>query len=491
MTAAADRPIEPSSASGSGQVVLSFWVGLLLLGRGLVLLPILTKNIALPAYGSWAQITAGLGLLLPLVALGLDNGAARMWPSARERRAAATSFFSVAALVAASSALVALVGWGLARPLGELTADPDGETLVRLASLSVLLASVQRVALLWFRARRNVTMYSGLQLADAYLSVGATALLVLGGLGLVGALAGPLIVEGVIAAVGLSVVIGRIGLGRPDLGSLRPYFAFGLPLLPTGIFLWVLNAADRFILGAIDGLAPVGVYSVGYQWSYYVTLFFTPIFLILTPRTAELWDGGQASEAMRVIQRATRGGIMLTLPTIAGLTVLGPALLDLFITPEYVAGAVVIPLVGLGYMLFMVSAMNETVLNLRLQNRPLVVVYLLAAILNVVLTFVLVDAAGFVGAAAATLATFAALLAMTTALARRGPTFDLDLGLVARQAVAAAAMGGVLWRISPTGPLGLILAVPLGAAAYFAMLLLLRGIDAADIRAVRSAIVRA
>ena len=172
-----------------------------------------------------------------------------------------------------------------------------------------------------------------------------------------------------------------------------------------------------------------------------------------------------------------------------GSTALGPALIRLVTTPEYVPGAAVIPLVGLGYLLLMISGMNETVLNLRLASRPLMVVYAAAAVLNLVLTFILVRAAGFVGAGLATLATFAALVVMTSILARRAPTFRVNVAALIKQSLAAIMMGGVLWTLSPSDVIGLVLAIPLGAACYGALLFLLRGFNVADLRAIRGVFV--
>jgi O-antigen/teichoic acid export membrane protein len=481
---------EVTPGRGSPQVVVSFVVGLLVLARGLVLLPILTKNVALPSYGAWVEITAALGLILPLAGLGLDSAAIRLWPGRRQRADVSVHVSSVLATIALLATGVAALGVAIAPPLGGLLGENNGADLVRLASLSVLTGVVERYALLYFRAYRKVWTYSILQVVDAYLSVALTAALVLAGSGLVGAIAAPLSVQALVAAIAVALIVVQVGLARPQLVVLRSYFAFGLPLVPTGIFVWVLNASDRFILGALDGPASVAVYSVGYQWATYTLLFFNPILLILVPRAAELWDGERHDEALAAIERATRVGLLLTIPTIVGVAVLARPLFQVLTTPDYVDGAIVVPLVSLGYLLFAISWMNETVLNLRLMNRVIPVAYFIAATFNLLVTYLMVRAFGFVGAATATLLTFAALAAMTTMFARRGATFRVDLPAAARQSLAAAAMGAILWLLQPSGALGIVLAIPLGAAIYFLTLYALRGIDPADIRLVRAAVLR-
>ncbi len=53
---------------------------------------------------------------------------------------------------------------------------------------------------------------------------------------------------------------------------------FGLPLLPHSLAGWLLSVSDRWLLGlllgvaAADALAAVGVYSLGYQLGYAVSL---------------------------------------------------------------------------------------------------------------------------------------------------------------------------------------------------------------------------
>ena len=67
----------------------------------------------------------------------------------------------------------------------------------------------------------------------------------------------------------LVVYLSLLGYRREQLGLqfdrrlLREMNRFGLPLVPTAVFLWITNFSDRFFLAKLADVAEVGLYSVG------------------------------------------------------------------------------------------------------------------------------------------------------------------------------------------------------------------------------------
>lgn len=452
------------------------------MARGLVVLPLMTRNISVPAYGIWVEIVALVGLLTPLATLGIDSAALRLWP-ARDRPGVARGFATMIATVAALATVIAAVVIALAAPIADRAWGRNGqdELLIVLAALTFATGVIERSAFLYFRASRNVRTYSILVLADAYLSALAIALLLRAGLGLVGVIAAGVLVQAVVGVAAIALTLRGTGLALPNRRDLTAHVAFGLPTVSAGAFLWVLNQSDRLVLAALRGSAEVAIYAVSYQWATYTIIFFNPLFLILIPRTSELWATSR-ERAIALLAETTRIGVLLTIPAIVGLTVLGPALLLNFTTDAYVAGVLVIPLVGTAYLLFMISAMSETVLNLNLRTRVLPVAYGGAAAFNLVATIALVAAIGYLGAAIATLLTFAVLLALTFGFARSHGPFPLPPDVPVRALVAAVVMGAVLWLVRPQGLGQIALAIPAGAVIYVAALLVTQGTNRAELR---------
>jgi O-antigen/teichoic acid export membrane protein len=61
---------------------------------GIVLLPILTRNMPIDEYGMWVQITITVGLLPTILALGLQNAMVRYIPSAKSNEEIREIFYS-------------------------------------------------------------------------------------------------------------------------------------------------------------------------------------------------------------------------------------------------------------------------------------------------------------------------------------------------------------------------------------------------------------
>ncbi len=60
-----------------------------------------------------------------------------------------------------------------------------------------------------------------------------------------------------------------------DRGLLREMNRFGLPLVPTALFLWVTNFSDRFFLVKLADVAEAGLYSVGVRVASAMVLLLT------------------------------------------------------------------------------------------------------------------------------------------------------------------------------------------------------------------------
>ena len=66
---------------------------------------------------------------------------------------------------------------------------------------------------------------------------------------------------------------------------IRAMTAFGLPLIPSTVFVWVLNLSDRYIIGYFHGSGQVGLYATSYDLAYRVLQFLA--LLLQLARTQE------------------------------------------------------------------------------------------------------------------------------------------------------------------------------------------------------------
>ena len=230
-----------------------------------LLLPLYTSYLTTADYGNVETLVALTAILVTLLRAGISTAFFRFYfdspePAAR-RLVLRTAFWFT--LATSTAGLVA--GWALAPALADVLnlAGDDTPTLVRAAFVGLWAQMNFEQLTALFRVEERSVAFVAASLANVAITIGATVLLVVaydqGALGvIVGNVTGTLAVY--LALLGYR----REQLGLQfDRGLLGRMNRFGLPLVPSGLALWVLNFSDRFFLARLEGQEDVGVYSIG------------------------------------------------------------------------------------------------------------------------------------------------------------------------------------------------------------------------------------
>jgi len=93
-----------------------------------------------------------------------------------------------------------------------------------------------------------------------------TATLVVNGFGVLGAVVGFLIGQLIIFVMMLGIIIKSIGFILPRFHQSTEYLHFTVPIVPTHISTWILDASDRYVIGFLIGLKPLDFTREGTQW---------------------------------------------------------------------------------------------------------------------------------------------------------------------------------------------------------------------------------
>jgi O-antigen/teichoic acid export membrane protein len=372
-----------------------------------LLLPVYTRFLSPADYGLIETLIALSAILTVLLAAGVKSAFFRFYfdepDETAKRRVIRTSFWFTMAM--GTAGLVA--GLVLAGPISELLfGTGEHADLVR-ATFVGLWAHVnyeQMTSL--FRVEQRSIAYLVATLINLGLTVGATLLLVVvlekGPIGvIVGNFTGTLLVYAGLLAYRRS----ELGL-EWDRPLLREMNRFGLPLVPSALFLWALNFSDRFFLVKLSGPREVGLYSIG------VRLASAIILLLAAFRTA--WPAFAYSieddrEAARTYSFVLTYLVAVTSWMALALGVLAPWLVRLLTTEEfYSAERVVAPLafaaVAFGAYIVVVIGIGRA-----RRTRSNWVITGAAAALNVVLNLALIPEFGMMGAAVATIGAYAVL----------------------------------------------------------------------------------
>ncbi len=369
-----------------------------------ILLPLYTHYLTPSDYGKVETLVALTTVLIILLRGGIQTAFFRFWFDSDERadhlRVLRTSFWFTMAMATAGLA----IGLALAGPISEaLFPGADQANLVR-ASFVALWAAMNYEQLTWvFRVEQRPVAFVVASLSNIVLTVAGTLLLVVvwerGAIGvIVGNFSGTLLVY-------LALLVYRrdqLGL-QFDRGLLREMNRFGLPLLPSALFLWATNFSDRFFLVKLADDAEVGLYSVGVRIASAMVLLLTAF------RTA--WPAFAYSIRDDDEARGTYAYVLTYLVFVSSwlavaLGLVSPWLVSWLATDAFAEASRVVGLLAFAAVAFAVYIVVSIGVGRIKRTQYMWIVTLAGALVNLTLNLALIPAYGMMGAAVATLAAF-------------------------------------------------------------------------------------
>jgi O-antigen/teichoic acid export membrane protein len=384
-----------------------------------LLLPLYTAYLTTADYGKIETLVAGTAVLTIVLRAGISSAFFRFYfdspePEAR-RRVLRTSFWFT--MTTATAGLVA--GLALAAPIADgLFGDAGDANLIRAAFVGLWAQMNYEQLTALFRVEERSTAFVLASLANILLTVAATVLLVVvfdeGAVGvLVGNFTGTLV-----------VYLALLGYRREQLGLeldrplLREMNRFGLPLVPSALFLWATNFSDRFFLVALTDTAEVGRYSLAVRIASAMVLLLTAF------RTA--WPAFAYSLEEDREARRTYGFVLTYLLVVTSWIALALSLLAPWLVrwlapsnPDFWPAANVVPPLAFAAVAFGGYIVMAIGVGRARRTQFNWVVTGIAAAANVALNLALIPRYGMEGAAVATVVSYTLMFAGMTLNAQR------------------------------------------------------------------------
>jgi O-antigen/teichoic acid export membrane protein len=437
-----------------------------------LLVPLYTKYLTTADYGDLALLLL-FGTLAKIVfRLGLDAGLFRIHyelPTEDERKALAGTVALFAAVV--GGALLALVTV-VARPLTGLLLGPQAPARwVVLVAADVYLGTFAFVPLSLLRIEDRPGLFSVFSAGRHALNTVLKVVFVSRGLGVSGVVWSDLMATGAFALAVLPV-LRRHAAPAFSPRLLREALAFGLPKVPHGMLVQVQNLADRKILDLFVTRAEVGIYQLGYTFGTAVKF---PLSAFEPAWQPFVYSRIRQADAPLALARVVRFVFAAFVAFGLGVAVLGPELLPLMTpdNPAFRDAAPVIPVVALAYVLHGLFLLTSIGIGVSKQARYYPMVTAAAAATNLGANVALIPALGILGAAWATVLSYAVMAGVGLALSQRLYPLPLEWRRLAWVAGAAA----LVFTASGFAPRSLFaaLAVKTALLASFPVLLFAGG----------------
>lgn len=455
--------------------------------RGLILLPIIGRGLGAATYGVWTQSLVAVSIGVSIITLQLDVALVRFVSGSEDRDARRDIFLPVVVLVAALGLGVVFLSVLFSNELASVVlGDPAYTTVARWLGVWVALTAMARLGIQLQRGVHRVKLYGALSTAETLGQLVVVSILILTTGELLVAVWGAIAWELVFALAVLALAVRDVGLRLPNFGSLRTSLRFSIPLIPSYYAGTVLSFADRLVVAAQLGAEAVGIYAAAYSLARIVRELFVPVSTALLPTVSRAWDRRDRGRAQWLLSTTMRYSIALTIPALAGLSVLGPTVLSLLATQEVSQGsAALIMLMGIGYLFAGTQSIFAIALQILRDTRSLAISRGVAALIYIPLVVVGVALAGLFGAAIATLVGYALDLGLAMWFTLRQQKLSLPLAFSGKAIIASLVMAALVALIPHQGLLNLFVAVGVGIISFVILMVAMRAVGRPELRLLR------
>jgi O-antigen/teichoic acid export membrane protein len=349
--------------------------------------------------------------------------------------------------------------------------DRPASFLVVLAAADVWLGSFAFVPLNLLRIQERPGLFSSFAVARHATNTLLKVVLVVRGFGVAGVLWSDLVATGLFSLLLLPTLL-RHASRRFSWPLLRECLNFGAPKVPHGLLVQAQNLADRKILDLFVSRAEVGVYQMGYTFGQGVKFAMAAFEPAWQPF---VYSRLKEKDAPRTIARIVTFAWSVFATLGLGVAVFGRELLTIMTpkNPAFREAAPLIAPVALAYLFHGAFLLTSIGIGVRKEARYYPIITTFTAATNIAANFALIPRFGTLGAAWATVLSYALMAGLGFRFSQRLYPIPFEWGRLGR--VCAAALAAFLLSLLAPASLWPALAVKGLAILAFPALLAASG----------------
>jgi len=238
-------------------------------------------------------------------------------------------------------------------------------------------------------------------------------------------------VEGVLASLAIASLLASLpalslwaktSWRNFDFGILKRLWAYGAPLTLLYLFVMIISFSDRIFIDVMLGSEALGLYSAGYDLTQYtIAVVASIVHLAAFPIILTAYETEGEDKAKDLLSTSVRILLLVMLPVTLGFIAVKEEISGIFLGDAFTTTSMMlIPILALSVLL---SAIKSYYFDYAFQITKTTWIQaispMLAAACNCVLNYVLIRSFGVVGAAYASLISYAAYLVLTVALSQK------------------------------------------------------------------------
>src|SRR5260221_8879536 len=419
---------------------------------GFVSFPVFTRVFSVADYGTMSLITNTVLLLTVLSKFGFQHAVQRYYPECAGssdpnvlRRYYSTLFYG-SALMALVLVLgfVASVFFGFGRFLGIGT---TGALL--LACTLVMIRALRSMQMNLMQMENKTGLFNGMDILQKAATIAVICLLLFFWQKNVFAFfLGMVAVEGVVLLQYMPVLSRRKLLSPHRFSGefFRSALAFSFPLMAAEISWVVLDSGDRFFVQHYLGAQALGFYAAAYGIAIYLQdVLMAPLQLALFPICMRVWNTEGKKATQDFLSRSLDQFILVAVAVVCVAIVISRDVIVLLASRKFQEAHTLLPFLVIGLVLSAVTIYFRPGLLIHKHASKIAIATFYASILNIALNVVLLPRVGLIGAAVATMVSYAGIVIFLAYESMKVLPFKLELVAFTRYAITGAA---VAWLVS-------------------------------------------
>jgi O-antigen/teichoic acid export membrane protein len=376
----------------------NFWIGLgqgLYTAKGIIFLPLLIRILGVTAYGAYTIISSLVPLLFTLSSFGVSFYYHRFFPTLKtvedKRVMFYRQFYFQGIIILVLSLLLVIFQQGI-----------KGILFGGIVNFSVWLFCLLLLSYFfcyqvggYFRLSNRMALFAVTQGAVPYVEIGLILVLAIyfAKIGINEILFANTVALLVIATPLYKKMLNEIGVkkGFGSIGNIRQELSFGFPLLLSFVVDFIVTWGDHYVISILLSPTEVGYYRPAYALGS-LTRFIPQLFIYSMPvYLSRILHDGNHDDARKLVSQSIRFFLVFGICFAVFSLVFGYEILSFLATSEVAAkGYVVMPIVAVAMIFYGLNIIMGEVLFVQLKVKEILRANTIAALLNLVLNFLLI-----------------------------------------------------------------------------------------------------
>ena len=187
----------------------------------------------------------------------------------------------------------------------------------------------------------------------------------------------------------------------------KSLLSFSLPAMLNNIMEVLLISLDTIMIGYFMTSSDVGIYNAAYPNANLLGLLPGVLITMFAPTISELLAKEKIEESKKIFNQVSRWIVYATLPILSFVFLFSKEILSVLFGKEYVVGSLVLIVLSFGILFNVIALTARKSLEINKKTKVLFYYSIIALVMNFALNLVLIPKYGILGAAMASLVSFA------------------------------------------------------------------------------------